>query len=118
MKNKRLILASSLGLVFGFVCLALASSNGSLPRPLAVSIVSSRLLIGIAIGMSRFPMKHWSIHGIVLGLLFSLPGGFGAMGAGNPDFTPEMMFSSTVIMGMIYGFLIELITSVICKAKQ
>ncbi len=118
MKMKRLIIAGVLGLVCGFICLAFASSGGSVVLPIAASIVSGRFLIGVAIGVSRFAMKHWSIHGIVMGFLFSLPNAFGAMSVVNPDFTPMMMFSSTVIMGMIYGFLIELVTSVLCKARQ
>ncbi len=115
---KRLIIASILGLVCGFICLAFASSAGSVALPIAASIVSGRFLIGVAIGVSRFVMKHWSIHGLVMGFLFSLPNAFGAMSVVNPDFTPIMMFSSTVIMGVIYGFLIELVTSVLFKAQQ
>ncbi len=118
MKMKRLIIASVLGLMCGFICLAFASSSGSVALPIAASIVSGRFLIGVAIGVSRFAMKHWSIHGIVMGFLFSLPNAFGAMSVSHPDFSPMLMFSSTVIMGMIYGFLIELITSVLFRAKM
>ena len=35
----------------------------------------------------------------------------------NPDFSLSMMFISTIVMGMIYGLLIEVITSVLFKAK-
>lgn len=119
MRTKRLLISSIFGLVFGFICLAFASSHGSLPLPLALSIVFSRMLIGVAIGISRFYIKHWAIHGLVMGFLFSLPSGFGAMsGAESNGFTPLMMFISTVAMGIIYGFLIEFITSVLFKAKQ
>ena len=86
---KRLIIATLLGLVFGFVCLSLAKSGVyEISTALAVSIVSGRVLIGFAIGISKFSFKH------------------------------KMLFLSTVITGMIYGFLIELITSAIFKAKQ
>ncbi|MBT3169730.1 MAG: hypothetical protein HN952_06485 [Candidatus Cloacimonetes bacterium] len=117
---KRLIIATLLGLVFGFVCLSLAKSGVyEISTALAVSIVSGRVLIGFAIGISKFSFKHWSIHGLVMGLIVSLPAGFGAMiGPENPEFTHKMLFLSTVITGMIYGFLIELITSAIFKAKQ
>ncbi len=118
MQIKRLVISSILGLVFGFVCLAFASSNGEVIFPIAASIVSGRMLIGVAIWLSKFHMKHWSIHGLVMGLIFSLPNAFGAMSVVNPDFSPMLMFSSTVIMGMIYGFLIEFITSVLFKAKM
>ena len=115
---KRLVIATLLGLVFGGVCFGLASSGGQeIPAVLAANIILGRTLIGFAIGISRFSMKHWAIHGSVMGLIFSIPAGFGAMVTVNPDFTPTMMFMSTVIMGIIYGFLIELITSVVFKAK-
>ena len=59
------------------------------------------------------------LHGIIWGLIFSLPAAFGAMlGPENPEFSQTLMFASTLIMGIIYGFLIELITSVLFKAKQ
>lgn len=120
MRIKRLIIATSLGLLFGFVCYFMASSGGNeIPKMLAISIILGRTLIGFAIGISQFSMKHWAIHGLVMGLLFSLPAGFGAMLAPeNPDFSQNMMFIATVGMGMIYGFLIEFITSVLFRARQ
>lgn len=119
-KIKRLIIATLSGIVFGFVCYGFASSGEyEISKLLAINIIAGRTLIGIAIGISRFTLKHWSLHGIILGLLFSLPAAFGAMLAPeNPDFNPILMFISTLIMGIIYGFLIELITSVLFKAKQ
>ncbi len=64
-------------------------------------------------------MKHWALHGIIMGFIFSLPAGLRAMMAPeNPEFTPNMLFIVTVATGMVYGFLIELITTVVFKAKQ
>ncbi len=120
MKTKRLIIATLLGLVFGFACYGMASSGqNEISTLLAVNIILGRTLIGFGIGISRFSMKHWSLHGIVMGLIFSLPAGFGAMlGPENPEFSHTMLFVSTIVMGIIYGFLIEFITSVLFKAKQ
>lgn len=120
MKTKRLAISTLLGLVFGFVCYGFASSGEyEIPTILALNIILGRTLIGVAIGISRFTLKHWSLHGIIMGLVFSLPAGVGAMlGPENPEFNHTMMLTSTIVMGMIYGFLIELITSVIFKAKQ
>lgn len=120
MKIKRLIISTLFGVVFGFVCYFLASSGQSeVSTVFAVNIILSRTLIGVAIGISRFPCVHWSLHGIVMGLVFSLPTGVGAlMGPENADFSPTWLMASTIIMGVIYGFLIELITSVIFKARQ
>lgn len=120
MKTKRLIISTLLGIVFGFVCYGFASGGqNEISSILALNIILGRTLIGVAIGISRFSCKHWSIHGIVMGLVFSLPAGFGAMlGPEDPEFSHTMMLVSTIVLGMIYGFLIELITTVIFKAKQ
>ena len=120
MKTKRLIISTLLGLVFGFVCYGFASSGqNEISTILAINIILGRTLIGVAIGISRFSCKHWSLHGILMGFLFSLPAGFGAMlGPENPEFSHTMLLISTIVMGIIYGFLIELITSVVFKARQ
>ena len=120
MKTKRLIISTLLGVVFGFVCYGFASfGSKELSTILALNIILGRTLIGVAIGISRFPIVHWSLHGIVMGLIFSIPAGLGAMmGPENPEFPKAMMLTSTIVMGIIYGFLIELITTVFLKAKQ
>ena len=116
--TKRIVVATLAGVLCGFVCLGLASSGGPLPWPIAVQIVASRTLIGFAIGISSLRLRHWAIHGPVLGLLFSLPLAFsGLMAADNPEFTKTGMWVATVAMGMIYGLLIELVTSVVFKAR-
>jgi hypothetical protein len=118
MNVKRLIIATLGGIVFGFVCLGFASSGPyDLPAPVAYQIIFSRALIGFAIGISGLKGLHWSLHGLLMGLLFSIPMAFSGMMADNPDFSKTAMFLSTVIMGMIYGLLIELITSVLFKAR-
>ena len=116
---KRLVICTLLGLVFGFVCYGFAASGQNIiPTVLAANIILGRTLIGVAIGISRFSLKHWSLHGIIMGLIFSIPAAFGSvLGPDNPEFSHTSMFISTIVMGMIYGFLIELITSVLFKAK-
>lgn len=74
-------------------------------------------LIGFVIGISSLKI-HWTIHGLFMGLLFSLPLAFsGLMAPETPEFSATVMLVSTVVMGMIYGFLIDLITSLLFKAK-
>lgn len=117
--TKRIIIATLSGLLFGFVCFGLAST-GSLPIawPAAVQIILSRTLIGLAIGISFAYLWHWAIHGLAMGLVFSLPLAFsGLMAPANPDFSRVGMFIWVVVLGMIYGLLIELITSVFFKEK-
>ncbi len=117
---KRLIIATLSGVLFGFVCFGFAcSGSDEVATWLGISIIAGRTLLGFGIGISRFSMGHWSIHGLVMGLIFSLPMAFGAMmGSENPDMSASMIATSTVVMGIIYGFLIELITTVFFKAKM
>ena len=115
---KRVIIATLSGLLFGLVCYGLASSGDyELHWAIAAQIIASRTLMGFAIGISRLKMGHWAVHGIVMGLLFSLPLAFSGLVAEVPGFTPTMMFVSTVGIGAVYGLLIEVITSAIFKAK-
>ena len=92
----------------------LASSNAPLPLAIKLQILASRTLIGFAIGISALKMKWW-IHGPLMGLVFSVPMAFsGLMAVG---YNPVWMISATIIMGIIYGFIIELFTTVVFKAK-
>jgi hypothetical protein len=118
-KTKRIIIATLSGVLFGFVCYALASSGpGELALPITLQIIASRTLIGFAIGISCISLRHWSIHGLVMGIIFSLPLAFsGLMAPDNPEFSKAAMLISTIVMGMIYGLLIEVITSLLFKAK-
>ena len=51
-------------------------------------------------------------------VIFSLPLAFsGLMAPENPEFSKVSMFIWTIILGMIYGLLIEVITSLFFKAK-
>jgi hypothetical protein len=118
--TKRFIIATLMGIATGFICLALASgSPGVLPEPVAYQLIFSRALAGFAIGISIFQMGHWSIHGAVIGAVFSLPLAFsGLMAPDNPEFDKNIMFIMTIILGMVYGILIEFVTSVLFKAKM
>ena len=94
---KRVIIATICGIIFGFVCLGLASSNPNDTEPLTCvvkwSIVIGRTLLGFMIGISAsIPMAIPVIDNMSIAI-------------------------SSVVMGMIYGFLTELITSVLFKAK-
>jgi MFS family permease len=117
--KKRLLVASLAGIACGFICFGLASSSpGELAWPVAVQIIISRTLIGFGIGISSLSMRHWSINGLVMGALFSLPLAFsGLMAPDSAEYNKASMFVITIILGMVYGFLIELVTSVLLKAK-
>jgi hypothetical protein len=114
--GKRIAIATILGLLCGFFCNWLASRNGQMPWPISLSIITGRMLIGVAIGISALKIKWW-LHGPILGLVFSIPMGASSMLATGGDFSPAMLSVMTVVMGIIYGFIIELFTTVIFKAK-
>ncbi len=118
-KAKRIIVATVSGVLCGFICLGLASSGpGELARPVVYQILAERTLIGVAIGISAIAVLPWVLHGALMGLLFSMPLAFsGLMAPDNPEFTKTGMFVATIVLGMIYGVLIEFITSVIFKAR-
>jgi hypothetical protein len=116
--GKRLIVAVLSGLLFGFVCLGFASGGGGLPAPVAWQIVASRTLIGLAIGISRLDRIPWAVHGLLMGMLFSVPLAIGGLMADDiPGFSKAGLLTMTIVFGMIYGLLIELITSVLFKAR-
>ena len=117
---KRVIVATLSGVLFGLVCFSLASSSaGALPWPVSVQIIVSRTLIGFAIGISSLSLGHWAVHGLVMGLVFSLPLAFsGLMAPETEEFSKTAMWVWTVVLGMVYGLLIEVITSVLFKARQ
>ncbi len=119
-KAKRLIVATLAGIGCGFICYAFASSGDyEIGWPLALQIITSRSLIGFAIGISCIKMGHWSVHGLIMGLLFSLPIAFsGLMAPESPEYSKFGMFAGTVLLGMIYGLLIEIITSMLFRAKM
>lgn len=111
--TKRVLIATLFGLIFGFVCWGLAFMGGETTWYLALSIIVSRTVMGFAIGLSAWRLGWW-LHGILLGAIFSVPMGISGF------FTPEkawFIFIWSIVMGVIYGFLIELFTTVVFKAK-
>ncbi len=113
MRGSRLLVTTLLGFVFGVVCWLLASSGQpAMPAAMSWSIIFSRALLGFVIGISVWKINYM-LHGIVLGFIVSIP-----MALGSLSFQGLKIFLGTLIMGMIYGFLIELISHLIIKEKQ
>jgi hypothetical protein len=111
---KRVLVATLCGLFFGLVCMGLASSNPDPAETLTVTvklnIVLSRTLMGFMIGISALKISWW-LHGIVMGFISSIPMAIAVMDK------MEIMVG-TVVMGMIYGLLTELITTKLFKSKS
>ena len=112
---KRVIIATIVGFLCGIVCMLMASSNPESIAPLSgiikISIVLSRTLLGFMIGISALRMAWW-LHGIVLGFIGSIP-------MAMPIVTDNWYIAmGTLFMGIIYGFVIEVITTLLFKAKS
>jgi hypothetical protein len=85
---------------------------GTIPAAEAWTVVLSRALLGFGLGISAWK-TNWAVHGIVLGILFSLPGAADAVwNHGGP-----MAFWGWIVSGLISGFLIELFASPIFHAS-
>lgn len=112
LNTKRLFIATLFGLIFGFVCYGLASASGP-AWFIIVSIILGRTLIGFTIGISILKIKWW-LHGIIIGFLVSLPMAFPTIAMPEKGMS---IFIGTIVMGIIYGFLIELFTTIVFKAK-
>ena len=109
---KRVLIATASGFVFGLICMSLAASNPEagmeLTASIKMNIVLSRAMMGFMIGISAIKLQWWW-HGIVLGLISSIPMAVSVF--------PQMdIFTGTFVMGIIYGFLTELITTKLFKA--
>ncbi len=117
---KRIIIATIGGVGAGLICLGLASSGpNTLPLFVSFQIVASRTLLGLAIGISSLNKLHWAVHGLIIGLIFSAPLALGGLAApDHPEMSKSMLFTSTIVIGGIYGLLIELVTSLVFKAKM
>ena len=111
--TKRLILSIILGMIAGLACAyvskdqLLAKFPAEMVSPMMCGTALNRTIIGLLIGVSAWRM-HWALHGIIMGFLGSLPL---AAPAGNAIFI-------IAGAGIVWGFLIELIVTVIFRAPM
>jgi len=107
---KRTLIATIMGLLTGLFC-AWGSARMGFGFWILASIVASRTVAGFAIGISRWKMPWW-LHGPIMGAIFGLPISLPAFSTGPNGFYLLMGAS------IVYGFIIELVTSLIFRAKQ
>ncbi len=110
--TKRVLIATLSGFAFGVVCMLFASSNPevTLPAWTKWTIIFGRGLTGFTIGISALRISWW-LHGMLIGFIGSIPMAFPVMDR------PEIAVG-TFVMGVIYGFLTELITTIVFRAKS
>lgn len=109
-KTKRVVITSILGLLCGCIsCIAFKYESGH-SELLVVNLllVLSHGVMGFVIGADSQPWP-WAIHGLVLGAMFGGVFGILALITGSEFIWP-------FVFGLVYGFLIELITTVFFKA--
>jgi len=106
-------LATILGFVCGIICLFLAKSGGNqVPTAMAWAIILNRALIGFVIGISAWKI-HFIPHGLLIGVFVSLSPALASLATMGYN-----IFIGTLIMGAIYGLVINLVISVVFKEKK
>ncbi len=114
---KRVIIATIFGFITGIACFLLyfygqKDVQVDFNKAMFLSILLNRALIGFVIGISAFRI-HWALHGLLIGLLVGLPYSIGVF-IGGADW---IVFFNVLVSSIIWGFIIELFTSVVFKAK-
>jgi hypothetical protein len=114
LNQKRLAITTILGFIAGFLSLWwMRAAYGVLPMSEEALLVLSCAVLGFAIGLSAWKI-HWFWHGVIMGVIFSLPSDFAnAWGGGG-----ARGFWAWLVGGLVIGFLIELITTPILHARR
>lgn len=114
---KRITIATLVGVGLGIICWLAGVLVGLIENPSTIrvaNIIAHRAIMGFVIGISALPI-HWAAHGIVLGsvigALFILFDAF----AGMPLF---VLFGMLIPANAAYGFVIEFVTTKLCKAPH
>jgi len=82
-----------------------------MPDIALLSSIGNRILIGFVIGISSWRI-HYLLHGALIGLIVTFSMSAGILSQSISGF---VMFT---IAGIVYGFLIELFSTKIFKAKM
>jgi hypothetical protein len=112
MQIKRIVIATILGLIFGVISWLWCATMGAVPLAGIVSIVLGGGLMGFGIGISHWQISWWW-HGMFMGLIYRIGFAFIPLWVGRPAI--EILY--LIVSGIVFGFLIELITVVFFKAK-
>ncbi len=109
---KRVILATILGLIAGILCYLGGKSSGvEFNLAMTMETIFNRAIIGFLIGVSAWKM-NWALHGIVMGFIGGIPLWL-ASAQGGAKALILMLVAS-----IVWGFLIELITTKVFRAPQ
>ena len=116
MYAKRFWLCLILGFVAGLICAWTGySQTPEEIRTMAfLQALLNRAFIGFVLGISAWRMG-WALHGMVIGLIGTLPMSFPLIFTQQAGFGIFVMYTAA---GAVWGFLIELVTSVLFKARM
>jgi hypothetical protein len=114
---KRTFWATLLGVIFGIICGYLGKrSDVPMDKAAWAGIIMNRAFIGFVIGISGWKINYL-LHGILMGFIITL--GISIYPFFNPEIkNPMMGFIMLSIGGIIWGFLIELLTTKVFKAPM
>jgi len=109
---KRVIIATTLGFLTGLVCYWGMKSSGrvELTTAMMIGTILNRALIGFIIGISAWRI-HYLLHGVIIGLIATLPMGVYPLVEGQ-----IVGFVMFMVAGAVYGLIIELLTTKLFKA--
>lgn len=110
--SKRVIIATSSGLLMGLICWAGAVYflGNRYDVPQLVSIFLHRGIMGFVIGISALRM-NWHLHGLLLGLVIGSLFAIYVLVTVDVHGTPMWIIMGLFPLGALYGWLIELITT-------
>ena len=114
MYAKRFWIALIFGVITGLICAFISMSGAAAEQKTMVflSALLNRALIGFVIGISAWKLG-WALHGIIVGLIVTLAMSFPLIWVPEAGFNVFLMYT---IGGIVWGFIIELFTTIIFKA--
>jgi len=111
----RLIVSIVLGFIFGIICWLSTRSSPRMEIELTLAmilgIIFNRAMIGFVIGISGLKRLNFFLHGIIVGLVVTLPMSIYPLAGG--EITGFILLE---VAGAVYGLLIELIVTKLFRA--
>ena len=116
MYAKRFWLSLIFGAVAGLLCAwtGYSQTQEDIRTMVFISVVMNRAFIGFVIGISGWRLG-WVWHGIVIGLIGTLPLSAPLIFTAEAGMVPFLMYT---VAGIVWGFLIELLVTKVFKAPM
>ena len=111
LKTTRLVTATLMGVVTGLICMQISRFTAGVDYwPVGIYSLLHHTVLGLVIGVSSLKFR-WPVHGLFWGATFGL---FYAVGFVGSPIEPWISFLFVVM----WGFLIELLTTKVFKRPQ